>query len=338
VSQPACPTTDGSGIATLSGVSLAGINAGNHPSAVGASFAGDALYASTTGSGTLIVSKATPTLTWNNPGDIVYGTALSSTQLNATASVPGTFVYTPLSNTVLHAGNGQTLHVDFTPTDSTNYATASKNVLINVLKAPLTITADNKVKLVGDANPPLSFTPTGFVNGDTASVLTGSPSLSTTATNSSPVGNYPITITQGTLAASDYAFSFVNGTLSVTEPAPVILLETATTNAAAVDSVTFVRGPFSVTDNFNFSGDHITRIIIFTAPLANPDATLKVFASGHELQVENFGSVTGVPGLSASYIVVKLDPVLTGSGPINYDLTVSLRGVTSNTATLTIIP
>jgi hypothetical protein len=48
--------------------------------------------------------------------------------------------------------------------------------------------------------------------------------------------------------------------------------------------------------------------------------------------------VTGVPGLNASYIVVKLDPVLTGSGPIAYDLTVSLRNVTSNTATLTIIP
>jgi len=341
VSQPVCPTTDASGIATLSGVSLAGINAGNHPGAVGASFAGDALYASTSGSGTLIVSKATPTITWNNPGDIVYGTALSSTQLNATASVPGTFVYTPLANTVLHAGNGQTLHVDFTPADSTNYATASKNVLINVLKATLTITADNKMKLVGDPNPPLTFTPTGFVNGDTASVLTGSPSLSTTATNSSPVGNYPITITQGTLAASDYAFSFVNGTLSVTEPTPVILLETGTNNAAALDSVTFVRGPFKVTDNFNFSGDNITRIIIFTSPLGfvsppiPPTSSLLVRASGIDLPVESVGSVTGVSGLSASYIVVRLVP---GMPTGDLQLTVTRNGVMSNPATLTIVP
>jgi hypothetical protein len=240
---------------------------------------------------------------------------------------------------VLHAGNGQTLRADFAPTDTLDYNTpAQKTVSINVLKAPLTITADNKVKLVNDANPPLTFTPTGFVNGDTSSVLSGAPSLTTTATQNSPVGSYPITITQGTLAAADYSFSFVNGTLIVTEPAPVILLETGTNNAAAVDSVTFVRGPFRVMDNFNFSGDHLTRLIIFTAPLANPDSTLKVFASGHELTVENFGSVTGVPGLSASYIVVKLDPILTGSGPIDYDLTVRLRGVTSNTATLTIMP
>ena len=39
--------------------------------------------------------KATPTITWAAPADITYGTALSATQLNATATVPGTFVYTP---------------------------------------------------------------------------------------------------------------------------------------------------------------------------------------------------------------------------------------------------
>ena len=39
--------------------------------------------------------KATPTITWATPADITYGTALSATQLNATASAPGTFAYTP---------------------------------------------------------------------------------------------------------------------------------------------------------------------------------------------------------------------------------------------------
>jgi hypothetical protein len=72
------------------------------------------------------------------------------------------------------------------------------------------------------------------------------------------------------------------------------LLETGTSNAAAVDSVTFFRGPFRVTDNFNFSGDHLTRIIIFTLPLANPDQTLSVKASGIDLPIESVGNVTGV--------------------------------------------
>ena len=60
--------------------------------------------------------KATPTITWATPADITYGTALSATQLNATASVPGTFVYTPVAGTVLNAGVGadavRDLHAD----------------------------------------------------------------------------------------------------------------------------------------------------------------------------------------------------------------------------------
>jgi hypothetical protein len=148
-------------------------------------------------------------------------------------------------------------------------------------------------------------------------------------------GNYPGAVGASFAGDSNFGSTSQTGLLSVT---PFLLLENGTNNAAAVDSVTFVRGPFRVTDDFNFSGDHITRIIIFTSPLANPEPTLKVFASGHQLPVENFGTLTGVPGLNVSYIIVKLDPILTGSGPINYDLSVSFRGVTSNTATLTIIP
>jgi hypothetical protein len=231
-------------------------------------------YAFTFVNGTLSIGKVAPVINWSNPANIVYGTPLSGTQLNATATDPNTsagvagiFTYTPAAGTVLHADNNQTLVANFSPTDTTNYTTPTqKTVSINVLKATLTITADNKTKLVGDPNPPLTFTPTGFVNGDSASTLTGAPSLSTTATPSSPVGNYPITISQGTLAATDYAFTFVNGTLSVTEPAPVILLELGTNNAAAVDSVTWLRGPFRITRNYFFSGDQATRIVIFTSP------------------------------------------------------------------------
>jgi hypothetical protein len=82
------------------------------------------------------VAKATPTITWNNPADIAQGTALSSTQLNATASVPGTFVYTPGAGVVLGAGNGLSLSTSFTPTDSTSYNGTSSTVHINVIACP----------------------------------------------------------------------------------------------------------------------------------------------------------------------------------------------------------
>ena len=45
---------------------------------------------------------------------------------------PGTFAYTPAAGTVLDAGNGQTLSVTFTPTDTTDYTTATATATINV--------------------------------------------------------------------------------------------------------------------------------------------------------------------------------------------------------------
>ena len=85
------------------------------------------------------MAKVTPTMTWANPAGIAYGTALSATQLNATASVAGTFVYTPAAGTMLNAGT-QTLHVDFTPTDTVNYNASSNECQIIVAKITPTIT------------------------------------------------------------------------------------------------------------------------------------------------------------------------------------------------------
>jgi hypothetical protein len=59
---------------------------------------------------------------------------LGGAQLNATANVPGSFVYTPLAGTVLTAGTNQVLSATFTPVDTTNYSTATATVHINVLE------------------------------------------------------------------------------------------------------------------------------------------------------------------------------------------------------------
>src|SRR5205823_2992999 len=96
----------------------------------------------------ITVLKATPIITWTTPADIIYGTALSTTQLNASANVAGTVVYTPPAGAVLNAGAAQTLSVSFTPTDTANYTTASKTVAINVLKATPIITWTTPVDIV----------------------------------------------------------------------------------------------------------------------------------------------------------------------------------------------
>ena len=79
------------------------------------------------------VTKLNPVITWNNPADIVSGIALSATQLNATANVPGTFIYNPASGAIIGTGNSQTLSVEFTPTDLSSYNKITKTVVINVL-------------------------------------------------------------------------------------------------------------------------------------------------------------------------------------------------------------
>jgi hypothetical protein len=67
----------------------------------------------------------------------------------------------------------------------------------------------------GTALPTLLSSTAGFVNGDSASVVTGSAALTTTATSTSPVGAYTITAAQGTLAATNYNFVFVDGVLDI---------------------------------------------------------------------------------------------------------------------------
>jgi len=76
-------------------------------------------------------SQTTPTITWPAPESIRYGTALSATQLDASASVPGTFIYSPPAGTVLGVGS-HTLTVTFTPTDTTDYTTATASVVLVV--------------------------------------------------------------------------------------------------------------------------------------------------------------------------------------------------------------
>ena len=78
-------------------------------------------YVASSSDASLTVNKATPAITWANPADITYGTALSGTQLDASTSVPGSFSYSPAAGTVLAAGDGQTLTVNFTPADTTDY-------------------------------------------------------------------------------------------------------------------------------------------------------------------------------------------------------------------------
>jgi hypothetical protein len=165
-------------------------------------------YNSATANVQVTVNKVTPTVTWADPAPITYGVALGATQLNATASVPGIFAYTPASGTVLNAGT-HTLSVTFTPTDTTNYNSATASVQINVAALPITVTADAKTKVYGDADPALTYQ-------ITSGSLVGSDSLSGALTRvaGENVGGYAIL--QGSLANSNYQITFIGADLTIT--------------------------------------------------------------------------------------------------------------------------
>jgi Concanavalin A-like lectin/glucanases superfamily/YDG domain/Immunoglobulin I-set domain len=86
-----------------------------------------------------------PTITWQTPAGITYPTALSATQLDATASVAGTFVYNPPLGTIVNAGN-QTLSVTFTPTDTADYNSGSQTVNLAVAPATVSVTLGLRIQ------------------------------------------------------------------------------------------------------------------------------------------------------------------------------------------------
>ncbi len=125
------------------------------------------------------IIKATPQINWSNPDGIIYGIALSITQLNAVLAsvIEGAWVYDPATGTILNAGTGRMLSVIFTPADINNYNTASSSVAINVAKADQTIDfvalgektygeEDFTVSATASSTLPVSFT----ASGDTCTV------------------------------------------------------------------------------------------------------------------------------------------------------------------------
>jgi hypothetical protein len=201
----------GNSIITYNGASLVPVNAGSYE--VVASFIGNANYEAANATKTLVINKATPSISWSHPLEIVYGSQLGSAQLNATTTIPGVMTYTPAAGVVLNAGAGQSLSVSFAPNNAANYNSATASVTIDVKQAPLTITVNNVIKPLGAPNPAFTVTYSGFVAGQGADVLAGTLSFATSATVSSPGGNYPIT--PSGVTSSNYQISFVSGTLSV---------------------------------------------------------------------------------------------------------------------------
>ncbi len=178
-------------------------------------------YATATAAVSLTINKATPIITWPTPGAVTYGTALSATQLNASASIPGMFSYAPALGTVLLAGT-QTLTVTFTPTDTVDYnaATTTVSIVVNqatpaiMWAAPAAVTfgtALSATQLNASSNIPgtFAYTPTAgtvlqagvqtlsvtFTPTDSADYTTSTASVTLTVNASVSISLSPTTVT-----------------------------------------------------------------------------------------------------------------------------------------------
>jgi sugar lactone lactonase YvrE len=171
-----------------------------------------------TGSGTQ--AQQQQTITFPNPGTQTYGVAPITLTATASSGLPVT--YTVISGPAQVHGNILTITgagsvtVEADQSGNSQWLAAPPvDDTFTVIPAVLTVKANNLNGTSGQPLPTLTYTITGFVNGDTQSVVSGTPVLSTTATRTSPPGVYPITISTGTLAAQNYTFTFVNGTLTL---------------------------------------------------------------------------------------------------------------------------
>jgi glucuronoarabinoxylan endo-1,4-beta-xylanase len=180
-------------------------------------------------SGTTTTTKTTPTITWATPASIVAGTALSSTQLDATASVPGTFVYSPAAGTVESTAGTVTLSVAFTPTDTTDYNTATASVTLTVTavaKTTPTITWATPASIaVGTALSSTQLDATANVDGTFAY----SPAAGTVE---STAGTVTLSATFTPTDTTTYSTATASVSLMVTEVASTATVDFGTTEQA----------------------------------------------------------------------------------------------------------
>jgi hypothetical protein len=270
-------------------------------------------YSVTHHGGTLTVQPAALTVTGTNATK-VYGAAVPTLTYTVTGFVNGETVAVlsgaPSVTTTATASSSVGTYpvtVGAGTLVAPNYVVTYVPADLTVTKAPLAVRADDKAKVHGDAVPALTFTATGFVNGDGPPALSGAPALATAATATSPAGTYAITITPGTLQATNYALTFTNGVLTVTPAVTALRADPAVISLNPL-RLTLGRGTARLTvpgSTQSLAGRTVvftagTRTLCTATTAANgqascafdlEDAVAVVFALGYTATFEGTGSL-----------------------------------------------
>ncbi|WP_193323708.1 MBG domain-containing protein [Marinifilum sp. N1E240] len=227
---------------------------------------------------------------------------------------------TSLANTQTDIGDVQ---IVISEGHDDNYNFNLTNGILSITKAELTVIADDKVKNYGEANPDLTLSYSGFVNGENASVLTNQPSLVSTADETTAYGSADILVSGG--EADNYAFKYQNGTLLINK---AILTATA-------DDKTRNYGEINPTFSLNYNGfvNGENKTALSTEPTASCMATKATEVSGVEITVSggsadnyDFDYVNGILLINKAELFVTADNQTKVYGEINPEFTLSYTG------------
>jgi hypothetical protein len=346
------------GAVSYSGTSRGAINAGDYVITPGGLYSNQQGYIISYASGTLTVTAAPLTVT-ADAQTRAYGAANPTLTYTETGLVNGDVLTGALATaaTVTSSVAGSPYAItQGTLAASTNYTLSYTGANLTITAAALTVAANAQTRAYGAANPTLTYTETGLVNGD---VLTGA--LATTGTSDSNVGLYAIT--QGTLANSNYVIAYTGANLTITAAALTVaanaqtmvygsavptrtyvtsglvngdtLTGALTTTATVTSSVAgspyaITQGTLAASSNYtlSYTGNNLTvtaRRITVTAnsetiPVGAPDPAYTFgVTSGNLVNGDAFsGSLIRVPGETAGSYPVLIGSLSAGS---NYLLT-----------------
>ncbi|MFL5960260.1 MAG: MBG domain-containing protein, partial [Gaiellaceae bacterium] len=180
-------------------------NVGSYPITV--TLGSNLNYNVTPTNGTLTVTAKAATVTADNKSK-TYGDVNPTLTATVTGTVNGDLLNYSLATTATQYSSVGTYPITVTVGSNPNYNVTKTDGTLTIGKKTATVTAENKSRQYSDPNPALTATVAGTVNGDTLNY-----SLATTATVSSGVGTYPITVTVGTNA--NYSVTKTDGTLSI---------------------------------------------------------------------------------------------------------------------------
>ena len=171
--------------------------------------------------GTLtVLAKQNQTISYNNVPTITYGTTTYNLQVSSTNnSIPlvlttsNPSVATISGTTLQILGVGTATIVVSQPGNDAYFPATDVLINIVVTKAPLLISVRDTFKIEGTANPAFTLDYNGFVLGETTSVLSAQPMITTTATLNSAPGVY--NVIAGAADADNYEITYRSGSLTI---------------------------------------------------------------------------------------------------------------------------